>query len=137
MNTLFIDSNIQKEINQALSNKAKFVYLFGSALTPYFNENSDLDVGVYLHRKLDFRQKLQLKFDLEDRLNLPYEIDLVLLDSADPIIAMQILANGKLIYCSDLLTHLNYKIRMLSIYLDFKKDRKIIEDAIGKGSVYA
>ncbi len=137
MNKLVIDSNIQKKINTTLSNKAKFVYLFGSALTPYFNENSDLDIGVYLGRKLDFREKLQFISDLEDRLNLPYEIDLVLLDSADPIIAMQILANGKRIYCSDSLIHLNYKIRMLSIYLDFKKDRKIIEDAIGKGSIYA
>jgi predicted nucleotidyltransferase len=120
-----------------LEDKAKFAFVYGSILTKYFNRESDIDVAVYLGTKPDFKTLRNLSNAINQHFNYKYEFDLVLLDSADPIIAMQILANGKLILNNDFDSFVRYKARMISQYLDLKMDRKIIEDKISEGSIYA
>lgn len=60
------------------------------------------------------------------------DVDLVILNDADPIFTMQILANGNLIYCRDKHQFNLFKARKISEYLDFKMSRKNIEDNLVK-----
>jgi predicted nucleotidyltransferase len=124
-------------LQEFLKGRVKFALLFGSALTEYFNKESDIDVAVYLGKPLDFRERLEFQNDLGRHFAYKREIDLVVLDDADPIIAMQVLANGRLIIDEDHLAFLKFKSVMISHYLDFKMDRRIIEEKIAEGSVYA
>ena len=130
----------QKEIisklKARLHGKVKFALIYGSILTEYFTQESDIDLGIYLGKRPDLNESFRIKEDLEKHFDHQYEFDVMILDSADPIIAMQILANGQLIIEDDRLAFIKYKARMISEYLDFKMDRKIIEDRIGEGSVY-
>ncbi|MCG3154932.1 MAG: hypothetical protein DKINENOH_01528 [bacterium] len=129
--------DISSRLQTVLAGRVKFALLYGSILTPYFNADSDLDLGVFFGRPVSSGDKLGLQHLLEEALAQQYEFDLVVLDTADPIIAMQILANGRLIVEEDRLAFIRYKARMISQYLDFKMDRKRLEDRILEGSIYA
>jgi len=129
-------SKIESELKKYLSKKVKFAFLFGSALTKYFRPESDLDLAIYLGRKIQTQEFLHFKENLEEHFSHKYNFDLVLLDTADPIIAMQVLETGKLIIKDDIDEFINYKTRMISQYIDFKRDRKIIEDSLAEGSIY-
>ncbi len=124
-------------LQAALAGHVKFALVYGSVLTKYFNRESDLDVAVFLGRKLSWQEHAAWPAQISAGLDHAHEVDLVVLDTADPIIAMQILANGKLIYVADRAAYLAYKVKMISQYLDFKYDRKIIEDRMAAGSIYA
>lgn len=78
-----------KEVQNALqpwimSSKPMLVLLFGSTVTGLKGPESDVDVGVLFGRKVDVSKELSgisQKFDQD-------EIDLMLLDSADPVARM-------------------------------------------------
>ncbi|NIR52241.1 nucleotidyltransferase domain-containing protein [candidate division KSB1 bacterium] len=128
---------IISELKQSLQTEVKFALVYGSILTKYFKKDSDIDLGVYLGKKPDLDTYIDLKQRIEQHFDYQFEIDPVIFDNADPIIAMQILANGELIIKHDLEPFIKYKARMISQYLDFKMDRKRIEERIAEGSVYA
>lgn len=129
-------SPIISELQNYLKDRVKFALIYGSVFTDYFNEDSDIDIGIYLGRRMDAKAFFDLKEKIDKDLAYKYAIDLVVLDMADPIIAMQILANGKLIVENDREAFIKYKASMISQYIDFKRDRKIIEDRIAEGSIY-
>ncbi|MCX7735852.1 MAG: nucleotidyltransferase domain-containing protein [Candidatus Kapabacteria bacterium] len=110
-----------------------FAILFGSFATGNFNNESDIDIGIYVDDKLYSEETIT---EIRDKFNelTDRELDLVVLNDADPIITMQILANGKLIYCKDLHQFNLYYARKISEYLDFKMSRKIIEDNLFKST---
>lgn len=127
---------IISQLQKFLKGKTKFALIYGSILTRYFTEKSDIDLAVYLGKPAGIKAKFKWEEKLEKQFDYKYKFDLVILDSADPIIAMQVLANGRLIVDDDFEAFIKYKSRMISQYLDFKMDRKIIEDRIAEGSVY-
>ncbi|MEM4261016.1 MAG: nucleotidyltransferase domain-containing protein [Candidatus Woesearchaeota archaeon] len=119
------------EILSNLDDIIDFVLVFGSFATGNFNDESDIDIGIYVNDKLYSEETITEIIDKFNELT-DREIDLVVLNDADPIITMQILANGKLIYCKDKHQFNLYKARKISEYLDFKMSRKIIEDNLLK-----
>ena len=127
---------ILTDLRQYLEPRVKFAFVFGSILTDYFKEESDVDVAVFLGQPLDSQARLEMQEELSELLGPEHEADLVLLDRADPIIAMQVLTKGELIVNNDEMALVLYKVRMWSEYIDFKMDRKIIEDRILEGSIH-
>ena len=128
---------IENKLQEFLGRKVKFAILYGSVLTKYFKQDSDIDLALFLGQKTERKYLLALGEEISELFEHKYEFDLVQLDSADPIIAMQILANGKLIIDNERHTFVTYKAGMISQYLDFKRARKIIEDRIAERSIYA
>jgi predicted nucleotidyltransferase len=119
-----------------LREKAEFALLFGSAAAGRLTEESDIDIGVYLREpKIIYDEYADLIFKLNEA--TCREIDLVIMNTCDIIIAMQILANGKLIINNNPGAFVLYKARKIGEYIDFKMDRKIIEDSLLKGRIYA
>jgi len=129
-------TEIIETIVQILEKKVVFAYLYGSVITGRIQHESDIDIGVFLKKANP---------TLEDRLNIISEltrdihrkVDLVLLNLCDPIIAMQILSNGQLIINQDNTQRIQYIVKKLNEYADLKISRKIIEDHLLNGRIYA
>jgi len=115
-------------ISSPLSNRIIFAYLLGSAGTPRFNSESDIDLAIYWREIPSLDEQFAVKGAIEER--FCRELDWVTINNTDPIFARQLLETGRLLICNDLGFHLNWKTNELSRYPDFKFSRKIIEDNI-------
>ena len=141
MNEMLPENNpdalgICDRFRKMLLEKAEFALLFGSAARGRLTPESDIDIGVYLKkRQIGFEEYLDLKSELS--LVVERDVDLVVMNTCDVIIAMQVLANGVVIINNDPGLFVLYKARKISEYIDFKMDRKIIEDNILRGRLYA
>ena len=113
------------------------LYLFGSFLTSDAPE--DIDVALLLHPQPDndiFKTRIRLSHSL-CRYTAIDDIDLLLLQTADPIIRMQVLRHGKLLFSNDERYLQKFIIQTLGAYYDLKQVRKPIEQAILNGRIYA
>lgn len=128
--------NIIQSLVAVLSDKAEFALVFGSIINKNFNEQSDIDVAVYLYPEFNTKEK---KIDLrKEIINLFNRgTDLIFLNDADIIITMQTLANGSLIINENPSHFIILKAQKISEYIDFKISRKIIEDNMLNGRIYA
>jgi predicted nucleotidyltransferase len=104
-------------------------WIFGSVLTDRFRENSDVDFALYYKpgTKMDWTAFGKLAWDLEDILG--HRPDLGRLDSRNLIYAMQAFQTGRLLYAADEEAAMAFVSRLQSLYLDLKKDRKVVEEA--------
>jgi predicted nucleotidyltransferase len=122
---------ISQVLEKQFSEKIDFALIYGSFAKGNYNEESDIDIGIFINEeKLSEKTIIDIKDSLDDVSDR--DVDLVVLNNADTIITMQILANGKLIYCRDKHQFNLFKARKISEYLDFKMSRKIIEDNLVK-----
>ncbi|NQT27556.1 nucleotidyltransferase domain-containing protein [candidate division KSB1 bacterium] len=123
-------------LHDHLKDRVQFALVYGSILKPSFHQHSDVDVALFtkffgtcISERLNFQE------DLGELIHR--DVDVVLLDQADLIITMQILANGRLIVNNDPKTFIEFKALKISQYIDFKISRAILEKHMLKGRIYA
>jgi predicted nucleotidyltransferase len=120
---------IKSEVNDKLSDLSDFCFLLGSAGTPRFRPDSDVDIAVFWkNSEIDFNLKLKVMNELEDKLG--HSIDLISLNSIDVIFGIQVVDTGRLLINNDPGLMLEWKAKQLSRYPDFKASRAIIEKNI-------
>ena len=135
-----IDSSIiqdlQNQIKQLVStdDNILLVFLFGSIVNGIFHEESDIDLGICFKHIPSAREYFEMKEDYSGKLKR--EVDIVVLNTADPIIRMQVLKNG-LVVKKDSHTYNDFFVRTLNEYDDLKYYRQEIEKNILKGRIYA
>ncbi len=126
---VMINSKYINKIQSVLSTHVKFAFIFGSANTSYFNEKSDIDIGIYLNKfPISINEITDLKYVIEKNINFNFDIDLVVLNNANIIITNQIITKGKLIINKDEFFTENYINSRRSLYFDFKFFRKNLEE---------
>ena len=110
--------------------------LFGSFITDNYNSKSDIDIAAFFR---PFNTGLDTIIDLNSQIMVAVgrDTDLICLNTSDIIITLQVLARGRLIFARDNSLFYQFKARKISEYLDFKMDRKIIEDRLLVGGLYA
>jgi len=91
-------------------------------------------LGVYYKQIPNTIEYFEMKEDYSEKLKR--EVDIVVLNIADPIIRMQVLKNG-LIVKKDTYTYNDFFVRTLNEYDDLKYYRQEIEKNILKGKIYA
>ena len=124
-----LDNLYIKQIVKVLNDKVKFAFIFGSAVTKYFNKKSDIDIAVWLNKyPVSVEKIIELKYLAEKSIDFKYDVDLIILNDADLIITNQILSKGKLIINNDEFFTENYIISRRSMYIDFKFYRKNLEE---------
>lgn len=106
----------------------RFAYVFGSFGSPYFSEESDLDVAVDFGAPLDPQAFLRLAGALSDAAGR--NTDLLDLRRADPIIAMQVLKTGSVLLVNDPTALAVFQMAALVAYADQKLDRRPVERAL-------
>lgn len=128
--------DIIKSITTILQDKVEFALLFGSVLTANYNSKSDIDIAAFFR---PFNTDLATILNLNSQIMsaVDRDTDLICLNTSDIIITLQVLARGRLIFARDDSLFYQFKARKISEYLDFKMDRKIIEDRLLRGGIYA
>ncbi|HYH01956.1 MAG TPA: nucleotidyltransferase domain-containing protein [Bacillota bacterium] len=97
------------------------VLLFGSYLTPFFTERSDLDFGVVFNGPVDLFVELSIETDLSLLLKTD-KIDLVNLNQAPLILKYNAVAKGKIIYEADYIKTSDFLEAVYRDYCDFEPD---------------
>lgn len=120
---------ILHRLGDFLADKVEFALVFGSILQDRFSDESDVDLAVMPRpqwRKGRSSWELTLELaGLTDR-----KLDLILLDESDPIITMQVFANGQAIAVKDERAMTRFFARKISEYLDFKRSRQAVENGL-------
>lgn len=109
-------------------------FLFGSSVKGYFSKESDIDIAVLFDKKPDLNEIIELKEILESILKR--EVDLAILNGASPILKMQVLKYGILIFKRDDKVYNKFFVDTINQYDDLKRVRKVCEENILKGRIY-
>lgn len=116
---------------ELLYGKADFAILFGSLAKgdDFIRSESDVDCGAFFCP--DFVEDLSC-YDVVEQFEsiVGRKLDLVCLNTADIIIASQVVATGEELFAKCQGQLLAYRAQVISRYLDFKQSRKIIEENI-------
>jgi predicted nucleotidyltransferase len=106
----------------------QYAYLFGSAVTEQARSASDIDIAIATDQPLEAPELGRLIGELEKCVDRP--IDLVDLDRAGPILAMQVLRHGELLLEPDHRARLDFEMHTPSRYADWKRMRRPIDRAL-------
>jgi len=112
-----------------------FAFLFGSCIRGEATVFSDVDIALSFTGLVDFRRINRLREDLTGLLGM--ETDIVVLNTASPIIRMQVLKKGTLLIKKEPRAYHEFFMNTVKEYDDLKRNRKEIEDKILRGRIYA
>jgi len=111
------------------------VYLFGSAVSGQMHSESDIDMAVLADSPIDPEQLWKLAQDIAAMLNM--EIDLVDLRQASTVMRMQVVQNGKRLYCRDQAASDAFEDFVFSDFARLNEERSaILKDVERRGIVY-
>ena len=111
------------------------VFLYGSAVSGRTHAASDVDIGILFGAVPNVSQTNALTAELSSVLGK--EVDLVVLNHASPILKMQVLKKGVLAFAGDPKIYHRFFVDTCNQYDDLKRIRKVCEDNILKGRIYA
>jgi predicted nucleotidyltransferase len=111
------------------------VFLFGSSVSRRMHPASDVDIGILFDPVPNGFQLNALIAELSSLLRK--EVDLVVLNHASPILKMQVLKKGVLVFARDLRAYHQFFVETVNQYDDLKRIRKTCEDNILRGRMYA
>jgi len=122
----------KKLINLCKKYKIKLMVIFGSFITEYFNYQSDIDLAVLATDINLIKDNKSIILKKLEKLFEHREIDLILLNHADPLLKFDIAAEGKIIYEKETGIYNEFKVRAMNEHNDAKKfyklDKKYIND---------
>jgi predicted nucleotidyltransferase len=104
------------------------LWLFGSRAQGAVRADSDLDLAGLFRRSPGQLELLEIQGEMGQALGL--EVDLIDLDRASPILAMQVLRHGRLLVDHDLRRRTAFFARTISMYEDLKIVRRGAEQAL-------
>lgn len=112
------------------------VYFFGSRAKNKETRQSDVDIALLYESGSvpDFRSKLEIQEALSAKLKK--EVDVVILNKANPILKYQVLKHGKLLLNNNLSAVNAFFVRSIMEYDDIKRIRAPIEKNMLRGRVY-
>lgn len=120
---------IQSTVSMIFGKQSEFCFLLGSAGTPRFRKDSDIDIAVFWKNgDIEFDLKRKIISELEEKLG--HDIDLIGLNNIDVIYGIQVVDTGRLLINNNAGLLLDWKSQQLSRYPDFKATRAIIEKNI-------
>lgn len=110
--------------------------IFGSEANQQAGRDSDIDIALLY----DFDKEpkgidlLQFKQDLSDLMDR--QVDIVVLNTASPIIAMQAVKNGIPLYIHNQNAYSKFEMRLITDYADLKRLREPFEKNILKRKLH-
>ena len=103
--------------------KVAFAYLFGSQAKGTAGSLSDIDIAVYFDEEVDADEHFDLRLATSGEITDLYktdEVDLIVLNEAPPLLAHRILKEGILIFSDNDKMRLEYEVKAVLKYLDWK-----------------
>ena len=108
----------------------RFIVLFGSAARGKMHEESDIDVGVLMERSLTFNKRLKLWLELSNLFRA--EIDLAILNHAEPVFGLEVARDGKLLYEASKFAWENWRSYKTRQFWDTGKFRDDLERYVAR-----
>lgn len=111
------------------------IYRFGSSADGTTHRESDTDVAVLARTRLRHTER----FDVQERLaaRLGRDVDLVDLSATTPVLAIQVVARGLLLFDGDADARGQFEDRTFSAYARLNDERRgILERVRSEGTVY-
>ena len=96
-----------------------FAYIFGSYAQGKVRVDSDIDIAIYLEKRIDIETYLEIKMHLLE--TCKREIDLIILNDATPLLKYEIYKNNILLFSRDRTIETSYKVKILFEYNDIKR----------------
>ncbi len=96
-----------------------FAYIFGSYVQGKIRPDSDIDIAIYLEKRLDEGTCLEIKMDITQACKR--EIVLIILNDATPLLKYEININNILLFTWDKAVETNYKVKTLFEYYDVER----------------
>lgn len=122
--------DIKAVIISALSElQPEIIYIFGSFLSEYYNDRSDIDIAFYSEQETDPYQSFLLGQNISRELGR--EVDLVPLKTASTVFQRQILETGQLIFEKEALFRQQFELLVLKKYLKLNEERQEIIEHYG------
>lgn len=127
--------NIIEIVAETLSGEAyiQFVYLFGSTVTGNVHPLSDYDIAVFT----DEEREPPSPYGIKSRIaalfagKLPTEkIEVVILNSANPFLAFEVVDKGKLVFKKDHKIHHDFVFCTYRRYFDIKRLYRLQEEKL-------
>jgi predicted nucleotidyltransferase len=117
---------ILRAVDQAAG--ADAMWLFGSHANGRATAASDIDLAVLFTQRPTAAERLELQADLSQQLEKP--VDLIDLDAASPVLAMQVLRHGRLLLDRNPRRRIAFASILPSRYEDVRRLRAPIERMI-------
>ncbi len=115
---------LEKNINELVQKYGiKLLYVFGSYAKGSNNKNSDIDIAVLVNDNYKPMYKLYMIGDLTSIFKRD-DIDLVILNGANPVLRHQVIKYGKIIYEESLEEKVIFEAKVLSVYMDMEPFRR-------------
>lgn len=129
-----VKENMVDLVRSALAS-TELIYLFGSAATSFFSENSDIDLAILASNDPSVEACMGLIGLLRDQTQR--EIDLVMLNEANTVLKKEIVTKGELIYSKEEEKKVSFENKVYQEYLTLNDDRRpIIEGIFEDSSIY-
>ena len=138
-----IKNQLKSKLNMLVSfYNIKLLYVFGSYAKNKSNRKSDLDIAILLEDGYNPTIKLNIIGELVDIFNRD-DVDLVILNNANPVLKHQIIKHGIVLYEESEETKVHFEVRVLKEYMDMehfrKTQMKYVKEwfhALGDGKTY-
>jgi predicted nucleotidyltransferase len=112
------------------------LFFFGSLAMGELKPLSDLDLAILVEKDMKGNELLQCRFDLEAAVSETLatdELDLVILNTAPLRFAYQILKHGRLVLVKDREQLIDFRERVVKLYLDFSSCRRSFDRTFMQG----
>lgn len=100
------------------------IYLFGSAARDELRVDSDIDIAFLSIHSVDAMDCFESAQDLYEIFKR--EVDLISLTAASTVFNMQIIANGRLVFCNDDAQRMRYEMMAYKSYAMLNEERQEI-----------
>jgi len=111
----------------------RLAYLFGSQTTGRATAESDIDVAVLFAQELDGPARLAERLALVEgliRLLRTDAVDVAVLNDASPLLAMEVLRTGKIVYKAGEMDRIDFQVRTVREYEDTEPLRRLLAEAM-------
>ena len=138
-------SSIKDAVVQCLSQRPEIAaaYIFGSVAAGSARRDSDVDIAVLLRRRPPaqglLKYRLRLIAEIGSALGR-YDIEVIILNEAPPVLAHQVLSKGKLIFERSASERVEFQVRTVNLYCDTEPMRELyrryLKKRIREGKIF-
>ena len=111
-----IDLNRIKNLLESQFPEILVAYIFGSAKDGYIKSGSDIDLAVLLDDNYDKLLEFKIAAEIEEAFKC--KIDIVVLNTANPILTHEIFRNGNRLFERDSLKRAVFEVNAFRDYID-------------------
>lgn len=102
-----------------------FAVLFGSHAKGKANSLSDIDIAVYLTKKIKRSSFFDVRLKLASDMPAKGKKDVIILNESSPLLAYEVIAHGRPLFIKDKKEFIDFKVLSFNRYFDTKRLRFI------------